>query len=62
MFCCAVLCLFYFCNNLGGEESAGCFACRPVVTVIVLWLFLNVLRVVLQYLNVMFPDHTHLLF
>ena len=35
---------------------------RCIVTINVLWLFLTVLWVVLQYEIVVFPDHTHLLF
>ena len=35
---------------------------RCLVTVNVLWLFLMVPWVGLQYLIVVFPDHTHLLF
>ena len=35
---------------------------RCIVTIHVLWLFLTVLWVGLQYVIVVFPDHTHLLF
>ena len=35
---------------------------RCIVTINVLWLFLTVLWVGLQYVIVVFPDHTHLLF
>ena len=35
---------------------------RYVVTINVLWLFLTVPWVGLQYVRVVFPDHTHLLF
>ena len=35
---------------------------RCIVTIIVLWLFLTVLWAGLQYVIVVFPDHTHLLF
>ena len=34
---------------------------RCIVTIIVLWLFLTVPRVGLQYVIVVFSDHTHLL-
>ena len=37
-------------------------SCRCIVTIIVLWLFLTVPWVGLQFLIVVFPDHTHLLF
>ena len=35
---------------------------RCIVTIHVLWLFLTVPWVGLQYVTVVFPDHTHLLF
>ena len=35
---------------------------RCIVTINALWLFLTVLWVGLQYVIVIFPDHTHLLF
>ena len=35
---------------------------RCIVTINVLWLFLAVPCVGLQYVIVVFPDHTHLLF
>ena len=35
---------------------------RCIVTINVLWLFLTVPCVGLQYMNVVFPDHIHLLF
>ena len=35
---------------------------RCIVTVNVLWIFLAVLWVGLQYVTVVFPNHTHLLF
>ena len=35
---------------------------RCIVTINVLWLFLAVLWVGLQYVTVVFPDHTHLPF
>ena len=60
---CVTLCPFWFCSNLGGEERAGCFAVLSSwCLVIVVWLFLTVPRVCLQFVNVAFPDHTHLLF
>ena len=37
-------------------------SCRCIVTIKVLWLFLKVPWVGLQYVIVVFPDHTHLLF
>ena len=53
------------CNHLDGEERAGCFALlclSSLCLVIVVWLFLTVPRVCLQFVIVVFPDHTHLLF
>ena len=60
---CITLCPFYFCNHL--KEKAGLFAIivlQMYVTINVLWLFLTVPWVGLQYVSVVFPDHTHLLF
>ena len=37
-------------------------SCRCIVTINVLWLFFTVPWVGLQYVIVLFPDHTHLLF
>ena len=36
--------------------------CRPGVSVIVVWLFLTMWRVSMQFVVVVFPDDTHLLF
>ena len=62
---CITLCLFLFCNHLEEDERAGCFALLSygcLVTVYVLWLFLMVSWVSLQWVIVVFPDHTHLHF
>ena len=62
---CFTLCALEFCNHLEEEEKAGCFAIivyRCIVTIIVMWLFLTVPLVGLQYVIVVFPDHTHFLF
>ena len=60
----ALLCVhFTFCNHL--KEKAGLFAIivlQMYVTINVLWLFLTVPWVGLQYVSVVYPDHTHLLF
>ena len=56
---------FLFCNHLDGEERAGCFALLSLSSwclVVVVWLFLAVPWVCLQFVIVIFPDHTHLLF
>ena len=55
MFCCALLYVL-----LDGEEKAGCFALF-VFLMIVVWLFLVMPKVCLQFVIVVFPDHTHLL-
>ena len=55
----------YFCNHLEGEVKAGCLdfiILQMFVTVNVLWLFLRVPWVGVQYVIVVFPNHTHLLF
>ena len=61
---CSVL-LFYvhssFFNYLDGEERAGCGALLFLSSIVV-WLFLTVPRVCLQFVIVVFPDHTRLLF
>ena len=64
-----VLVLHYFmsflvCNHLDEEERVGCFAFIVFLmpSVNVLWLFLMVPWVGLQFVIVVFPDHTHLLF
>ena len=47
------------------KETVGCFALigfLVFLTVRVLWLFLTVPCIALQYLVVVFPDHTYLLF
>ena len=49
-------------NHIDGEERAGCFAfLSSWCLVIVGWLFLAVPQVSLQFVIVVFPDHTHLL-
>ena len=61
MFCCAQLCVhssFAIISN--GEERAGCLP--GVIIMIVVWFFLTMPWVCLQFVIVVFPDHTHLLF
>ena len=64
---CITLCPFLFCNHLDGEErelvallglSSWCF----VIVVSVVWLFLALPLVCLQFVIVVFADHTRLLF
>ena len=63
MFCCALLCVHSsFAIILTGKRELGfllslCSWCF----VIVVWLFLAVPRVYLQFVIVVFPDHTHLI-
>ena len=54
----------YVCNHLDGEERAGCFtySLSSWCLVIVVWLFLAMPWGCLQFVIVVFPDHTHLLF
>ena len=70
-----VFCLSFFCYALlcvhpnlqrswrGIESWLLCYYCyRCIVTINVLLLFLTVLRVGLQYVVLVFPDHTHYCF
>ena len=43
------------------RELVGCFALSSWCLVIVVWLFLAVPWVCLQFVILVFPDHTHLL-
>ena len=63
MSCCTLLCVHSsFAIILMGIESwLLCFVCLPGL-VIVVWLFLAKPQVCLQFVIVVFPDHTHLLF
>ena len=62
MFCCALLCIFssFAIIMMGKRELVVLLV--GLVSVIVLWLFLMVLWVGLQCVNVVFPNHTYLLF
>ena len=66
LFCNALLCVHSsFAIILKREKKAGCFAITVLYmyfTINVLWLFLAVLFVGLQCVNVEFPNYTHLLF
>ena len=71
-----VLCLYLFCYALLCVHSSFAIMLKRkrklvallllsyicIVTINVLWLFLTVPWVGLQYVIVVFPDHTHLLF
>ena len=66
MFCYAVLCVrFSFAIILKKKRKLAALlllSSRCIVTIDVVWLFLVVPWVGLQYVIVVFPDHTHLLF
>ena len=65
VFCCALLCVHssFAIISIGKRERAGCFALSVfLVGVIVVWLFLTMPWVCLQFVIVVFADHTHLLF
>ena len=47
---------------MGKRELIAFLSLSSLCLVIVLWLFLAVLWVCLQFAIVVFPDHTHLLF
>ena len=53
---CITVCPFLFCNHLEEEEKVG------IVIINVLWVFLTVSWVGLQYVIVVFPDHIRILF
>ena len=60
---CITLCPFWFCNHLEEEEKAGCF-----VIVLQMYCYYKCSVAIphgpwvgLQYVIVVFPDHTHLL-
>ena len=54
---------FLLCNHLDEDERSGCFAwLSSWCLVIVEWLFPTMPWVWLQFMIVVFPDHTHLLF
>ena len=64
MFCCTLL---YVSSGfasilMGKRELIALLSLSPWCLVIVVWLFLAVPLVCLQFVIVVFPDHTHLLF
>ena len=59
----ATFCPFYFCNHLDEvKELVALLSLSSWYLVIVVWFFLAVPWVCLQFVIVVFPDHTHLLF
>ena len=64
LFCCALL---YVHSSLatiamGKRELVALLCLSSWCLVIVVWLFLMMPRICLQFVIVVFPDHTHLLF
>ena len=63
MFCCALLCVhFSFAIILMGKKESCLLCLSSWCLVIFVWLFLTMLRVCLQFVIVVYPDHVHLLF
>ena len=64
MFCCALLCVLSgFAINLMGKREQVAFLCLSSwCLMIIVWLFHTIQWVCLQFVIVVFPDHTHLLF
>ena len=58
------LCPFKFCSHLDGEERelVVLLGLSSWCLLVVMWLFLAVPWVCLQFVIVVFPDHTHLRF
>ena len=64
LFCCALL---YFHSSfaiilMGRRELVALLCLSSWCLVIVVWLFFTFSQVCLQFVSVVFPDHTHLLF
>ena len=64
MFCCVLLCVqsSFAIILMGKCELVALLCLFSWCLVIVVWLFLEMPRVCLQFVIVVFPDHTHLLF
>ena len=60
MFCCALLCVHsnFTIISMGKRELVALLCLSSIVV----WLFLAMPRVRLQFVIVVFPDHTHLFF
>ena len=61
MFCCALLCVHssFAIISMGKRELVALLCLSSWCLVIVVWLFLTMPRVCLQFVIVVFPDHTH---
>ena len=64
MFCCTLLYVpsSFAIILMGKRELIALLSLSSLCLVIVVWLFLAVSWVCLQFVIVVFPDHTHLLF
>ena len=64
MFCCTLLCVHssFAIILMGKREVVALVSLSSWCLVIVVWLFLAVPCVCLQFVIVVFPDHIHLLF
>ena len=64
MFYCAFLCVHssFAIISMGKRRLVALLCLSSWCLVIVVWLFLKMPRVCLQFVIVVFPDHTHLLF
>ena len=64
MFCCALLCVqsSFAITSVGKRELVALLCLSSWYLVSVVWLFLTILRVCLQFVIVILHDHTHLLF
>ena len=64
MFCRALLCVHssFAIILIGKKELFALLCLSSWCPVIVVWLFLKMLRVCLQFLIVVFPNYTHLLY
>ena len=61
MFCCALLCVHssFEIISMGKREVVALLCLSSWCLVIVVWFFLTMPRVCLQFVIVVFPDHTH---
>ena len=61
MFCCALLCAHssFAIISIGRRELVALLCLSSLCLVIVMWLFLTTPRVCLQFVIVLFPDHTN---
>ena len=64
MFCCALLCVHscFAITSMEKRELVAWLCLYSWCLVIAVWLFLTMPRVCLQFVIVVFPYHTHLLF